>query len=103
MQKQNHARIAAAGIKISTKYRKRRQDLRQLRKAKPIEKKNYSSGAFCVKPAPKQNVKERDESSCIPEQPEQMQETEVDLSIDFVEPAIRYISDNDVELFWLNI
>ena len=32
-----------------------------------------------------------------------MQETEVDISIDFVEPAIRFISDNDVELFWLNM
>ena len=47
-EKENTKRISSASVKISSRYRKRRQVLRQNRKSKPLDTNNYSSGAFSI-------------------------------------------------------
>ena len=51
-RKENKCRIANAQNKCSTNYRKRRQQLRQIRKNKVNDKQSYLSGAFGVNKHP---------------------------------------------------
>lgn len=55
-QKQNRERMAVASKKVSSKYRKRRQILRQQRKSKSADTINYCSGAFSNKPVKDKTV-----------------------------------------------
>ena len=74
--KQNRKRICSAAVKVSSKYRKRRRVLRHNRKAKPLDKENYHSGAFST----------GKEKSTAPKEKE------------IKEVAIMFIDENNVEM-----
>lgn len=81
--KQNHKRIHAAAVKVSSKYRKRRRVLRHNRKAKPLDKKNHQSGAFSTGESTEKK------KSTAPKEKEIKEDTFIDVT---------FIDDNYIEV-----
>lgn len=62
LRKEDHERIVFAGHKVSTRYRKQRQELRSKKKSK-ADKLSYQAGAFGISSKPESKGKDQEKKT----------------------------------------